>query len=316
MPTRPIPLPRQYHLALHTAQHRTRLVMQEQARKLRQKLARLAKDKALTARQLLTAKNALKATEKAVWKDVARIIAMNNYDAAVAAVNLQALTPVVRQAVLDQLATAQAEYTASELDAVMVGVSETAAGWASSLWDRVSGMTGSDMIQAVTDWVDPSVTGGLSYAADRVTQDQMSNTFHDAQIETADVRGMTTVFWRLDDSHSVEDECDDYADQEYNVDEVPEIPHTGCLCWLEPGQQEDTMPYNPEVGGDQEQGPNAPTFDEMNQATIKGAVEVALSTAPDAIQGWAEHLRASAGSGATVRIMQAPHGGYTYHVFK
>lgn len=44
------------------------------------------------------------------------------------------------------------------------------------------------------------------------------------------------IIFRLSDTHSKDDECDDYADNEYDVDDpdIPELPlHPNCDCYFE-----------------------------------------------------------------------------------
>lgn len=337
-------IPRQYNIALNTAEHRIQIRLEA----ARQQLIRALTVRGITGEQTATLKQLqfvarlLQRLQGTVWRDTARIVAMNNFDAAVAAVNLHDLDPTLRQSVLDQLASAQPTYF--DVNAQARQSMDTTTKWMANLLQREGDGSADDLAAAVTDWVNPSTPGGLSYATQAFVQWNLSNTFHDAQVETADLQGIATVYWRLDPGHPEEDICDDYADQEFFIQDVPDIPHRGCLCSLEPGRSlADVKAEDAAKGittGEAEQvseeedlaGPvdenatpstdnitnpeNLRPFQEMANATIKGAVEVSLATAPDTVKLWAEVLRQNAGPGAVVRIMKTPSGAYTYHVFR
>ena len=315
----PQPIPRDYQLALDTARHRLDTQLKQEMDKVSTRLTRLGfkSGDPATKAQLRYARSAMVDAQNATWRSVARLLSMNRYDAAVAAVNLHDLTPLIRTEVISKLESALPSIID---DSMLANTSATVTeGWLGNLMDRLaaSNLPAREVASTMLDWVNPDVSGGLSYAADRLVQDQLSNSFHDAQVETADLRGIATVFWRLDPGHDREDECDDYADQEFYIDDVPDIPHIGCLCYLEPGQNAEEAAAGQTIdGGNQDNADNQLTFEEMNAATIKGAVEVPLLSTPDVVQGWAEKLRGDAGSNATVRVMQTPSGGYTYHVFR
>lgn len=314
------PIPREYQLALDTARHRMDTRLNQELAKLSTRLTRLGfkSDNPIAAAQLRQARSAMMNMQDSVWRDVARLISMNRYDAAVAAVNLQDLAPVIRNEVITQL---QAALPSLAEDARLARASSSvASGWLDGLVGRLSDSTlpANEIAGKLLDWVDPNTPGGLSYATDRLVQSELSNSFHDAQVETADLRSIATVFWRLDPGHDAEDECDDYADEEFYINDVPDIPHIGCLCFLEEGQSAEDAAQGTDATdqASQSEDPNRLSFDEMNAATIKGSTEVPLRSTPDAVQGWAEKLRSDAGSSATVRVMETPSGGYTYHVFK
>jgi hypothetical protein len=172
--------------------------------------------------------------QRAVWRDTARAVQLSRYDAAAAAVDVHGLAPVLRQAAFEQARASG--YDLGQANQVVRSAAGRTTSWLNNL---IGDLAASDMSAAqvrgqLVDWIDPNVPGGLSYAADRLVQNELSETFHDAQVATMAVQDIETVIWELDPGHTSEDECDDYDGQEFDVNEVPDRPHIGCECHLTP----------------------------------------------------------------------------------
>lgn len=93
----------------------------------------------------------------------------------------------------------------------------------------------------VRPMIDPSVRGGVSYAAKRLARTELNNAFHATNILMGEanpyVEGMK---WNLSRGHPRADRCDDLArgssrgkpEGVYTTGQCPSKPHPQCLCYL------------------------------------------------------------------------------------
>ena len=100
----------------------------------------------------------------------------------------------------------------------------------------VSGVSARDFAKSIRSLIDPSVPGGVSYAAMRTARTEINNANHAASQERYAQSGIVeAVEWRLSTSHPEGDECDTLvADSPYKINEVPEKLHPQCLCFTTP----------------------------------------------------------------------------------
>lgn len=98
------------------------------------------------------------------------------------------------------------------------------------------GLNARDLAREMRQFIDPSVRGGVSYAANRLARTEINNAFHATQIAYAkDSPFVTGMQWHLSGSHKRPDECNDYASHDpYTPAEVPAKPHPQCLCYVTP----------------------------------------------------------------------------------
>jgi hypothetical protein len=84
--------------------------------------------------------------------------------------------------------------------------------------------------------IDPGTPGGVSYAAYRLAQTELTGAwFTRTREEHAATGWIEAVHWRLSRRHEVPDECDTLAERgPYGVRQVPDRPHSLCGCWTEP----------------------------------------------------------------------------------
>lgn len=99
-----------------------------------------------------------------------------------------------------------------------------------------------DIADAVTPMIDPSVKGGVSYAAKRLGRTELNNAFHTSQTRTANENPWVTGGkWNLSRSHPKADVCDQYATEVhyqggdpgvYQKADIPRKPHPQCYCYV------------------------------------------------------------------------------------
>jgi hypothetical protein len=100
------------------------------------------------------------------------------------------------------------------------------------------------LARQVRDFIDPSVKGGVSFAAFRLARSELNNAFHTAAIERADEPWSAGMQWHLSGSHppgppGKPEICETYArvDEGLGIGvfphgEVPKKPHPQCLCYV------------------------------------------------------------------------------------
>lgn len=98
------------------------------------------------------------------------------------------------------------------------------------------GSSAKEMAKSVRSLIDPSVKGGVSYAATRLARTEINNAFHAQSIADAQDRPwIQEMTWHLSKSHPPRQPpclCDKYAAQgRFPTDEVPNKPHPNCLCY-------------------------------------------------------------------------------------
>ena len=101
------------------------------------------------------------------------------------------------------------------------------------------GDSAADLAKEVRTLIDPSVPGGVSYAATRLARTEINNAFHAQSIQDATSRPwVTQVQWNLSKSHPDRQPlcaCDRYANtRHFPADNIPEKPHPNCLCSITP----------------------------------------------------------------------------------
>lgn len=92
-------------------------------------------------------------------------------------------------------------------------------------------------------FIDPTMRGGVRYAANRLARTEINNAFHYAQRrDNAAKPWVSGQKWYLSGSHPKPDECNDFAEQNkfdlgvgvFPKTEVPNKPHPHCLCYIAP----------------------------------------------------------------------------------
>jgi hypothetical protein len=101
------------------------------------------------------------------------------------------------------------------------------------------GSSAADLAKDVRKFFDPNVTGGVTYAANRLARTEINNAFHaQSMADMADRPWINQVKWNLSKSHPARqphDACDDYAATGlYPADNIPPKPHPNCLCYVTP----------------------------------------------------------------------------------
>lgn len=235
--TRPLPAP--YAKALRMANARTTASLKTQRDNVsnRLRLIGLTGNNPPSTADIRRARQVMLGAQRSVWRDAARAVQLSRYDAASAAVEVHGLAPVLRQTAYEQARASG--YDLGQANRVVRSAANRTTKWLNKLVGDLarSDLSAAQVRKELVDWINPNVPGGLSYAADRLVENELSETFHNAQIASAEVQGIETVFWELDPGHEGEDECDDYDGQEFPVDEVPDRPHIGCNCHLVPGMR-------------------------------------------------------------------------------
>jgi hypothetical protein len=106
------------------------------------------------------------------------------------------------------------------------------------------GLSAAELAKNVSSFINPDVRGGVKYAAMRLGRTELNNAFHATQVQQGIKTPWTTgMKWNLSGSHTVPDECNDYADSEHYPGgeagvflpgDVPGKPHPNCLCYMTP----------------------------------------------------------------------------------
>lgn len=103
------------------------------------------------------------------------------------------------------------------------------------------GLSAREFAKEATAWFDPSVPGGVRYAALRLARTELNNAFHaTTALQAAEKPWINEVQWHLSRSHPKADECDalakggDDGDGRYPPLKTPRKPHPQCLCYVTP----------------------------------------------------------------------------------
>lgn len=98
-----------------------------------------------------------------------------------------------------------------------------------------SGSSAERIAKSVKDMIRPNVTGGISYAANRLARTEINNAFHAQSIETMkDKPWVSRAKWNLSGSHEPQGcKCEKFAAiGEYDILQVPQKPHPQCFCFV------------------------------------------------------------------------------------
>lgn len=85
----------------------------------------------------------------------------------------------------------------------------------------------------------PNTSGGVSYAALRLGRTELNNAFHATSVALAQDRPWVEgMVWHTSQTHEttqgIVEICDRYADQLFEVNNVPKKPHPQCRCFVTP----------------------------------------------------------------------------------
>jgi hypothetical protein len=105
------------------------------------------------------------------------------------------------------------------------------------------GLTARELAKDVRGLIDPSVRGGVSYAAMRLSRTELNASFHTAAIlSVVDKPWVPGMRWHLSGSHPGPDVCDLLAKEDkfnmgdgvFPAHDVPKKPHPQCFCFVVP----------------------------------------------------------------------------------
>jgi hypothetical protein len=121
------------------------------------------------------------------------------------------------------------------------------------------GASAKEIALATRALYEPSVPGGVSYAAMRLGRTEINNAHHSTTIRlTRDQPWVTGYKWNLSRSHPKPDPCDalafgssgrGFGPGEYSKQDAPSKPHPQCLCYLTVLQVDRDEFLNSLVGG-------------------------------------------------------------------
>lgn len=101
------------------------------------------------------------------------------------------------------------------------------------------GASAKEIAGVVRKHIRPNTPGGVSYAALRLGRTELNNAFHATAITLSQdrpwIKGME---WHLSAVHQIDPDrveaCESYANQIFEVDNVPAKPHPQCRCFVTP----------------------------------------------------------------------------------
>lgn len=101
------------------------------------------------------------------------------------------------------------------------------------------GESAKEIAKVVRKHIRPNTPGGVSYAALRLARTELNNAFHATAITFSQdrpwIKGMQ---WHLSAVHQHDggrvEICESYANQIFDVDNVPAKPHPQCRCFVAP----------------------------------------------------------------------------------
>jgi hypothetical protein len=113
------------------------------------------------------------------------------------------------------------------------------------------GLSAQELAAVVRNYIDPSVRGGVSYAAMRLARTEINNAFHQTAIRyTREMPWVTGYQWHLSGSHPRTDICNELAERNgglgrgtYHKLNVPSKPHPQCLCYITPATHDNARFY-------------------------------------------------------------------------
>lgn len=101
----------------------------------------------------------------------------------------------------------------------------------------IKGSSAKELAMRVRKSIRPNTSGGVSYAAMRLSRTELNNAFHATSVALAQdrpwVHGMQ---WHLSGTHDAEINCvcEQYSNQIFEVNNVPKKPHPQCRCFVTP----------------------------------------------------------------------------------
>lgn len=210
--------------------------------------------------QLSQSNRALRKVIGSIYRDTDNLIRKHRQDAAMAAVDaalydqrsiLSSLfpDPVARRAYADSLrqtgrrnieaVAARVLDTEKPLSARVYNSEALANGLVSRTINRAlaRGDSAANLARDVRDLIDPSVPGGVSYAAKRLGRTEINNAFHAQSIYDAqESPWVKQMRWHLSKTHEIQGcDCEKYFKIGlFPIDAVPEKPHPNCRCFVTP----------------------------------------------------------------------------------
>ena len=100
-----------------------------------------------------------------------------------------------------------------------------------------SGQSAKKLADDVKSMIKPSVSGGVSYAANRLARSEINNAFHAQSIASmSDRPWISQSKWNLSGSHAPSGcACERYARiGVFAIGEIPKKPHPQCFCYITP----------------------------------------------------------------------------------
>lgn len=110
-------------------------------------------------------------------------------------------------------------------------------GWLDNAINNAIGRGASwkELAADVKQFINPQTPGGVSYAANRLARTEINNAYHAVSIDHASGSPwVTSMTWRLSNSHPRPDICNTYGNKSFAVDAVPAKPHPQCFCYVVP----------------------------------------------------------------------------------
>lgn len=216
--------------------------------------------------QLQLANRALKKTLSNLWKDVGDTIRAGKLDAVVATLDasftwdepffIRAGFSAQKRKSMRQSLLAMSERniermlrrfstTQIPLSKQVYRTNSLTNGWVDNLINRAigRGLSAKELAKEVRQFINPSVQGGVSYAALRLARTEINNASHATAIAQATEKPWSMgMHWHLSTSHPKRDECDDLAKEDgaglgagiFPPGDVPLKPHPQCFCYVTP----------------------------------------------------------------------------------
>lgn len=252
--------------------------------------------------QIALAHNEIRAEIKDLFGNTEGIIYARKQDAAVAAVNAglydeRALVakifddPKDRVIYADSLrATARRDVEAMETRVLSTKIPLSEQVWKSAVLARgqvdtivnnalAQGKGYRDIADEVKHLINPDTPGGVSFAAFRLGRSEINNAYHAQSVYDAMTEPWIDFMrWNLGMNHVVPDECDEWDQALFPTNQVPELPHPNCWCYVVPEMPDwDTFAQNLDMG----------TYDDYLDAVMAGtesewtSAQLGMPSAPE-----------------------------------
>lgn len=237
-----------------------RKVLGDSANAIEEKLAKIgASGNPMTRMQLESQRASIKAMLEQDFKNIEASIKAGKIDAAAAASAVtsqyenQLLKIVMDKGAMTRIARSEAQRAVNNLEASLKRIQgssynplsqqvyktkQLADGWIDDIVNRglVSGWSAAELAKAVIPSISPNVSGGVSYAANRLARTEINNAYHAASYDRYMKSPIVQeIEWLLSASHPEDDICNDYAAQSpFKKNAVPAKPHPFCYCYIVP----------------------------------------------------------------------------------